>query len=146
MIVCECIQSFQQSRIWFACTGLHPSDSVLKQTFTDTYCTVCLVMGGLFVTMFLALCFGAVVAKSTCSGSTCPDAAKGGNLLQAKRSTVLTQNEGSAFDPEVPHGGPGGRLRPSGRNLFYIDIVQGWNYGQLSLLNVAEGVPSKDSL
>lgn len=94
------------------------------------------------MTMFLALCFRAVVAKSTCSGSICPDAAKGGNLLQAKHSTVLTQNEGSAFDPEVPHGGPGGRLRPSGRNLFYIDIVQGWNYGQLSLLNVAEGVPS----
>lgn len=58
------------------------------------------------MTIFLALCVGAVVAKSTCSGSTCPDAAKGGNLLQAKRSTVLTQNEGSAFDPEVPHGGP----------------------------------------
>lgn len=80
-------------------------------------------MGGLFVctvTMFLALCLGAVVAKSTCSGSICPDAAKGGNLLQAKHSMFLTQNEGSAFDPEVPHEGCGGRPRPSGRNCFIL--------------------------
>ena len=71
-------------------------------------------MGGLFactVTMYLALCLSAVVAKSACSGSTCPDAAKGGNLLQAKRSMFLTQNEGPTFDPEVPHEGFGGKTK-----------------------------------